>query len=194
MGYRISFIAADMPPEEMIKALDLQVTGEVDEMPEGETDFWVAKIREGHSILWSENEMFGAENEPKLNELSRRAPVLCCTISETVMSSSILHFADGKREWEMHWRGDEGPVPDNFSLLGAVPSSFRKELAMAQEKQNSNNEVDYFFEVPVTVAEAICGFRYDADLGPEDTECFYLLEELTQPKRGLFSSLFGKRK
>lgn len=190
MGFRISYITADIPANELAQAFGLSVSGTVDDMPEA--GLWVTRLKDGHAILWSNDELFGATHEAQVMTLSETTPVLCCIVNETVMASTVKAYESGRKTWEIDWQGDEGPEPDHLTHAGAVPARFFTERDEAIKLQQAGSEEDCFFEVPLNVAAGICEFRHDAWLEREHVEGFYLLDMPTPPKRGLLSRLLGK--
>ena len=190
MGFRISFIAAEMPAEALASALGMAVTGQDTEMPEQGP--WVARLKPtGFSILWSEDELFGHKNDAALLTLSKSGTVLNCIVNETVMSSTVFCYQNGALVWDVHWQGDQGPVPENLSTSGTPPESFKAELARQAEAQAGAADVDFFFEIAPNLALEICGFRHDRYLSAEDVDAFHLLTPARKPS--FFTRLLGGR-
>lgn len=196
MGFRISFIAAKMPVDDLIKGMELETTSisNEDEPPYGEP-FWATQLVSGYALLWSEDTLFGYNRQAKLADLSERAVVYSSIINETVMVSSLWAVHRRNTIWDMSWNGEQGPVPDNLTVKGKYPDAFDEALKVALAEHASEPEFDPFFEVPCRVGERIFGFRHDAYLKPDDFDHFRILRPLAaEPRKGLLARLFGGSK
>ncbi len=90
MGFRISFITADLPADEFARGMGLEVLGTADEMPAN--SYWAARKKDGVSVLWCEDELIGYENEKHLKALSWDRLVLYCIVNETVNASTVWAY------------------------------------------------------------------------------------------------------
>ncbi|HEY6925701.1 MAG TPA: hypothetical protein VI653_19630 [Steroidobacteraceae bacterium] len=109
------------------------------------------------------------------------------------MASSSEMWSQGKRKWWLSHEGDAGPK--GLATNGDLPEPFpavRKEMELAQlEAGGDHAGVDYIFEIPLKLAEALVGFKHDGD----DTHVVagqYIVLSRTEPAGGLLRRLFGK--
>lgn len=84
MGYRICYLAAEVEPEAMANALDLEITETTHEIPD--LKWWVARLAgNGWSLLWAWRSDFGERSRDLVAALSRQTGVFHCEVNETSM-------------------------------------------------------------------------------------------------------------
>ncbi|MEL7343357.1 MAG: hypothetical protein AAFN59_00670 [Pseudomonadota bacterium] len=196
MGFRISYICADLPVLDLVKGMGLVLSGKANEMPSGD-DFWAARLKSDTSLLWCEDELYGFDRQRLLLALSMRTRVVNCIINETVMASTAQCFEGGELVWQLHWQGDEELTREQLTIEGTPPAILEQILKENAEDQAEFEEEEDFedcFEVPVTLAERLTGFRYDASLERDAVDEFLILlpSSGTPRKAELFSRLFGR--
>ena len=193
MGYKISWLAArGMPPESLLDHFGLMSTGEADEA--NEAAFSIAELPTGWTILWSNDQAF-----PTIaccQALSYIAPVVSCWVNETVMFSSCNYFENGDSRWFVGHDSQNGIY--HIESEGILPSKFTEvseRLFAAQESEGGEaSDVDLVFDIPLELAESICGFKHDKwqfDWGePKFIAAAGSTSGADGAKRGLFKRFF----
>jgi hypothetical protein len=155
LGFRISWIAAQGPIAEVLAALGADTTGATGEY----FDFPLSlgELPNGWTIVWSEDETYF--DPERSAEISRHLPILSCWVNETVMHSRVIRFEDGEQIWAVWHEGDE--ISDHIDHFGQPPEEMTALIADARVQQANDEGVDYLFDVPLTVARNICGFKHD---------------------------------
>lgn len=155
MGFRISWIAMQAPLADALAALGAKTTGAAGEY----FDFPLSlgELPNGWTVVWSEDETYF--DPERSAEISRHLPLLSCWVNETVMHSRVIRFEDGEQIWAVWHEGDE--VPDHIDHFGQPPEELAALVGYAREQQANDEGVDYLFDVPLTLAENICGFKHD---------------------------------
>lgn len=192
MGFRICYLASESPPEELIEKLGLNQGDQVDEMPDG--DWWAAKLKSsGWTILWSEDEGFGQSAKEQVVELSQKHRTYICEVNETCMWSSSELWQDGRQLWKVTHAGDG---EDRFDLteVGELPEAFAElKQSHFQTQKNTDENVDYIFEIPLDLPALEIGFRHEDHLEAEDVEVFNIIfPNEPEKKPSLLSRIFGR--
>jgi hypothetical protein len=162
MGWAITWCAVrEDKAEQLLNQLGLSPTGETEDVPESLIS--TAKLDTGWRVIWY-NEYDCPFLKPRdLSVLSSDKEVLLCLIEEHVMASSSEMWSQGKRKWWLSHEGEDGPK--GLATGGDLPESFpaiRKEMEEAQLAEGGEDaDVDYIFEIPLKVAEALVGFKHD---------------------------------
>lgn len=174
----------------MAAALGLQIAGTEDEMPVD--SWWIADLKEsGWSLLWCEDEEFGARSHDRMADLSKRSDVLHCQVNETVMWSSSELWSKGSVVWKVSHSGDAGDVFD-LNAEGALPDQFDgiKEQHFHDQRTDEEDDCDFVFEVPLDLAKSFIGFRHEDMLDENSVGAFSVVD--TPRKAGFLSRLLGR--
>ncbi len=74
--------------------------------------------------------------------------------------------------------GENGPI--NLKTSGALPPWFQSVadtlVAKQQVAEGKSSDVDHYFDIPLTAAKAITGFKHDEVVSGMDYQRFDLLE------------------
>jgi hypothetical protein len=199
LGFRISWLAAKgVPKADLLSHFGFQDTGEPDEA--NEAPFSIAELPTGWTVLWSNDQTF-AKIEI-CTPLSFKAPVLSCWVNETVMFSSANYFDQGNYLWFVGHDAQRGM--SSLESDGELPSQFAdiRDRLFAQQTAEGGDQadVDFIFDVPLELAQSICGFKhdiYDFEWGvPKFTAVDSSQSQSSVPdgesKSGWLSRLFGK--
>jgi hypothetical protein len=162
MGYAISWIAfKDKTAAQAGELLALSPSGEFTEVPERmfsgvrfENGWYVVVIDEcGHKLV----------RERSLQRMSAAVDIVAVAIEEHVMFSSAEAWKNGRLFWRVAHASESGRR--HLEEYGSFPEQYRalKErlLAAQQREDEGAHEVDYVFDVPLELAEAIVGFKHD---------------------------------
>ncbi|HWM66638.1 MAG TPA: hypothetical protein VNO35_08640 [Steroidobacteraceae bacterium] len=100
------------------------------------------------------------------------------------MFSSAEEWAAGAQVWRAVHAGENGPI--DLKTSGVLPPSFQSmkdDLAARQEAAGGRAaEVDHYFDIPLSAAKAIMGFKHDEQVPGINYEKFDLLREETAPQ------------
>ena len=98
-----------------------------------------------------------------LAKLSVGCEVVACTVEEHVMFSSSELWSDGRRVWRVEH--DAQLAFDHLIATGSPPDDFastRAHFAAQQEAEGgAKAEVDFYFEIPLVLAQSRVGFKHD---------------------------------
>ena len=165
MGFAISWLAVSgKAPEQVLKELRLNRTGENEEIPESPisaaqlpNNWFLVFINEFDSPIVSAN---------SLASLSTNCKVVSCQIEEHVMFSSATLYSNGTESWRVAHDAQEGMF--NLSSSGQLPSEFAGIYTSLKNKQEeaggAEANVNYIHDVPVTLAQVVTSFRHDEDI------------------------------
>lgn len=191
MGCAITWCAVrEEGADQLLSHLGLSPTGEIADEPKSR--FSTARLATGWRLIWS-NE-YGCPILMKgLSTFAGGHEVVACQIEEHVMASSAELWTNGSRRWWLSHEGENGPK--GLEADGELPPSFaaiRKEMEDAQRAEGGEDaEVDYIFEIPLNVAQALVGFKHDEIYEPVVEGGFMVLSG-GKSEKGFLSRLFGK--
>lgn len=158
MGFKISWIAFHGTPKERLLAdiggID---TGKLDEA--SEAPFSGAELPTGWYVLFSNDFEFASAQ--RLAALSSATDVIGCQVHEGVMASVASAYRQGEALWSLRHYGDQEVT--HLETTGSPPAQFapiRDRLAAAQV-EDKDGGVDYYFDIPLETAEALCGYKHD---------------------------------
>ncbi len=112
-----------------------------------------------------------------LERLSESGQVVFCSISETVMYSSVFGYQHGRAEWSIVCEPDRSRACDP-EITGEPPLEFAPIRDRLVAKQNAAGDagVDFVFGVATELTYALCGFRNDGEPMPGGDPVMTLLE------------------
>jgi hypothetical protein len=118
-------------------------------------------------------------SDQSLAALSVAREVVACSIEEHVMASRCEYWTGGRRSWRVGHDGQR--TMRHLETDGVLPPSFDALRRAAQDQQDAEDAgeaaVDFFFEVPLKLAQGIVGFKHDepaAEIGPHAFETLAL--------------------
>lgn len=194
MGYRICYVAAEIEPPAIAKALDLEITETTHEIPDQK--WWVARLASsGWSLLWAWETDFGERSRDLVAALSRQTGVFHCEVCETTMWSSAAYWSNGESVWRItHDGGDKGVF--DLTAEGDLPPEFEaiRDKYFADQKNEDSEDVlpcDNVFEVPLEVVNASIDFRHHNVWDLDGATEFHVLDPPARP--GFWSRLVGQR-
>ena len=166
MGFSISWCAVrEESADQFVQKLGLFPTGETEEFPESLIS--TGKLDTGWRVIWHNKYACPYLRPEDLANLSIDQEVLLCLVEEHVMASSSELWSGGKRKWWISHEGEKGPK--GLSVDGGLPEAFpaiRKEMEDLQLAEGGDSAgVDYIFEIPLKVAQALVGFKHDEKCG-----------------------------
>lgn len=160
MGFSIAWIAFHgLTKAEVLSHVDLVDTQERDEA--NESPISGSELPGGWYVLFLSDVAHPYLSAESLQRLSKGCTVLGCQVEEHVMVSASFLYENGARIWHILHESEKGVY--NLEIEGAPPGSFS--IAEFRQKQHEaggeSADVDYIFDAPVELAQAICGFRHD---------------------------------
>ena len=192
MGFSISWCAIQGQRGDVLAAARFHDTGEPDEC--FESVFSGAEFPGGWVVIVSRSFDYFASVE-RLGELSKGRRLVAALVEEHVMFSKASEWRDGVELWSAEHEGEGGDFTD-LKVSGSPPPMLADVQADLMRQQQGQDDVDFGFDIPLTVAQQITGFKHDATqdvarftrlellraepVGPED------LGGRAASKRGLF--------
>jgi hypothetical protein len=179
MGFALVWLAVQgVGKAELAGLAGLEDTGEPDDFFEGA--YSVGELAGGElvgkwAVLVASD--FALLEEEILHDFSQGRRLVACAVEEHVMISSCSEWVNGAPVWSATHIGEDGG--DELEVAGVLPPVFEGIVAKlrALEAQNAEEdadeglEVDYIFDAPLELAEAITGFRHDAVFEGVFTAC-----------------------
>ncbi len=163
MGFSISWIAVQGKSKAAVLAeLGLRETGKC----EAVSDWPVAGVQlsERWYLLFLNDVLHPYTEHATLSTLSNGCIVIACQAEEHVMASAVYAYQDGVKQWDVTHEAEKGP--SHLSEHGQLPFTYASVKESLLEKQKSgdaaNEGVDYVWEIPVTLAYEVVGFRHDS--------------------------------
>src|SRR5450755_3734299 len=163
MGFSITWCAVPQRhAERFLQALQLVPTGETEEDVPGSL-ITTASLDSGWQLLFYNEYSCPFLQESDRKRTSADFDILFCLVEEHVMASSSEMWSCGKRKWWLSHVGENGPK--GLDVDGDLPDTYpgiRKELETAQlEAGGDDADVDFIFEIPLSVAQSLVGFKHD---------------------------------
>lgn len=191
MGYSITWCAIrEEAAEKFLSHVGLSTTGESETDPESR--FSTAKLSTGWRLFWS-NKYDCPLLAKSVASFSGEHELLLSRVEEHVMASSAELWLGGSRKWWISHEGEDGPK--GLDVDGEPPECFpsiQEQMQHAQRAEGGDQaDVDYIFEIPLKVAQALVGFKHDENYEAVIKDGFMVLSDGTS-KKGFLSRLFGR--
>ncbi len=126
--------------------------------------------------------------ERTLRRVSAATDVVAAAIEEHVMFSSAEEWNGGNLIWKVSHESERGLR--HLEERGSPPRQYiavKERLLAAQQREDEGaREVDYVFDAPLELADAVVGFKHDRLINDR----FEVLKPVTSTGGGLFSRLF----
>lgn len=172
MGYTISLLYfPGAAKKQALAAAGYSETSEEDEVNEEPVSG--AELKNGDYLIWR-NWEWDPVGEDYYRRISTSSPLIVMDLSETTMACGLFFYRDGWSEWSISHFAENGI--DNLTATGTLPGGLAGKLETlrrdAARKQAQDDEVDYYFDVPVELFRHLSGFRYDM----EHDRAFHVLE------------------
>ena len=165
MGYAVKWYAVRSPAPGLLATLGLAETGELQQVPDAPLCY--QRGPEGWSLLFS-NRMRVLSDET-LAELSQGGEVVACSVEEHVMFSQAEHWVNGALVFRVTHEAAKGL--GHLSVEGTATHRLNEihEAAKTRQATEGGEEagVDHIFDVPVDLAQELCGFTHNSLRGAE---------------------------
>ncbi len=165
MGFSISWIGVrGRSKDEVLAELNMVDTGVAD--TENTARFSCAELPNGWLIISSTK--FDFASPKTISSVSGGGLAIGCAVEDHVMFSGVRAYEDGRLKWSVIHDSDSGIY--DLSIGGEPPAelaAIRDRLMRQQdEKGGSKAGVDFVFDIPIELAQAVCGFRHDEPPDP----------------------------
>lgn len=162
MGFSIAWIAVNGKPKAQVLAkLDLSETGIVDEA--NESPISGAELPGSWYLLFLNDFDHPFTAASALTRLSDECTVIACRVEEHVMTSSVFSYTNGRMHWVVTHEAEQGQR--HLVENGDLPEPYldiRARLFSQQDDADTKSEgVDLVWDIPVTLAYELCGYRHD---------------------------------
>lgn len=163
MGFSIAWIAVQgKPASAVLDELGLTDSGEHDEANESPVSG--AALPGGWYVVFLNDVVHPYAQKAVLSRLSKGATaVVGCQVEEHVMVSCAFAYRDGALAWEVTHESDLGER--HLGEQGQLPALYHEVktalLAEQDREDAAHHEVDYVWEIPVTLAHELVGYRHD---------------------------------
>jgi hypothetical protein len=99
----------------------------------------------------------------RLERLSRSGPVIGCDGEEHVMYSAASEWREGRETWSVVHSSEE--ARDHLAVKGTPPDGWTKirDEFLGMQRGEPGGDVDYVYEIPLTLAERVVGYRSDSE-------------------------------
>jgi hypothetical protein len=162
MGFSISWVAVQGKPKSaVLDELGLRETGGaefVSDWPMGG-----AELPNGWYLLFLNDLLHPFTEETALSSLSKGCYAVTCQVEEHVMASAAFAYRDGKKVWDVTHESELGKR--HLLEHGQLPTEYTQVRdRLLQEQDIGDREehgVDYVWDVPVTLAYEVVGYRHD---------------------------------
>lgn len=194
MGFSHSWIAVrGVTREQALEALGMEISAVQRDFLDG-----VALIDWNDDWLLAISDDSEEAFDGHLAQLAPLGEAVACSMIESVMYSEARGYASGKETWRVVHDPNEDESLYSLQITGSPPNrleSIARDAKAEQDKEGGEeSDVDFIFEVPPRLAEAICGFMLGE--GDLDTIRFSNLKLIGSPepseKRGFLARLFGR--
>jgi hypothetical protein len=166
MGYSISWLACK-GRERGVLQRELGVLGTGDFGEYGDLPLVGTTLPSAWYLLVADRCDAELISEQVLSSVSENCSAIACSIEEHVMFSAAAFWNNGRKVWEVSHRGEFGPR--DLKVVGTPPGEFdgiRDALTAKQDEERGepSSSVDWFFEMPLSLAKQITGFKHDEEM------------------------------
>lgn len=185
MGLSLAWLAAKDPSfEAVLDRLRLDATGAPADYVENALTG--CTLPGGWSVVVAHGCDHRIVDTQELAALSQDCEVIACSVEEHVMYSRVERWALGSRVWRI--THDAQASFDHLAAEGDLPTEFDAVRARHAEQQEAEGGrlagVDFYFEIPLVLAQARVGFKHDEGASPEPANGFCALHDREGASKG----------
>ena len=176
MGYSLAWIGIrGVSYEEAVARLGLRRTGKNAEYSESQVS--ARSLPKGWTLVVARGCDHPIIRPSTLSKLSVNGEAIACSVEEHVMFSSCELWADGTMQWRVEH--DAQKSIEDLAPSGTLPEDFASTKAAFAAQQADEggkaSEVDFYFEIPLTLAKNRVGFKHDEVNGAVEDAPFEVL-------------------
>lgn len=175
MSFDISWVAFNnVRKQDVLAAAGLRDTGRLDEA--NEEPFSCAALPTGWTILYANDSTYACRH---IGLLSANHAVLSLIIQEYVPTSVASFHVRKEVIWSVSHEGSGGA--SRLTLEGAVPpqTSYIHDRQLSRRQTEVRPpQLDPMYEVPIALAESVCGYRHDRWQFPWGRPMFTIAETI----------------
>jgi len=193
MGYSLAWLAIQgKAPHVVLEALGLAGSGTFEPIPESE--LVAATLPNGWYLIIADD--VHVAPDPALQQLTESCEAVTCFVEEHVMFSTASGWRDGHCIWTITHESERGI--DHLEVSGELPGEFPAIRDRLQANQQAEDAIspacDYIFDIPVSVAESLTGYRHDVEIPEIGDQRFEVLKHTREPraKKSWLGWLFNK--
>jgi hypothetical protein len=193
MGYSLAWLAIKgKEPRAVLETLGFASSGTFEPIPE--SDLVAATLPTGWYLIITDDEQVAPDST--LQQLTVNCEAVTCFVEEHVMVSTASGWRDGRCIWTITHESERGI--EHLETSGELPSEFpaiRDRLQANQQAEDTTSPAcDYIFDIPVTVAESLTGYRHDGEIPEIGDRGFEVLTYVPSPgpKKSWLGRLFNK--
>ena len=195
MGYSLFWLAVKGKAlADLLAQFELTPTGGTEET--AESGIVSAELPDGWNlILWNNGH---PPSQAQFAAASTNGQAVFCFVEEHVMSSLCEGWKDGTVAWSVRhnaaWKNGNVYEGEVLAIDGQPPDPFPAIRARLEAEQTEHNatvrehEVDFIFDIPVDLAEALTGFRHDKEI----PEVVFTSLKSPKSKASFFRRIFQK--
>lgn len=165
MGFSNSWLAIRATAEEVLLHFKLAPGDKAEDarFPIDGAEISGAHLPQGWYLLFFDAYDHPLAQRKVLRSLPQYWEVVACKVEEHVMASDASLYKGGSLIWSVAHESEKGIY--DLVVDGQLPDGFEELKNRTKEEQKreggSQAEVDLIFDIPVLVAQQICGFRHD---------------------------------
>lgn len=163
MGCSISWVAARQTCDALMKALDLEGSGQEEET--FGAPIAGRQLESGWYLIVANRCDHALISDSILARLSAQTDVVACSIEEHVMVCRAEYWAGGTKRWSIAHDAQVGTA--HLEVVGDPPAPFTEVrdglLAKQAAEDLAGPLVDFVFDVPLEMARRMTGFKHDED-------------------------------
>ncbi len=161
MGFQLTWLAVHGKDKaDVLDALHLRDTGIVDEAMQA--PITGASVPDGWTIVVLNQFAHPFAEDASLMLFSQGCRVIACHVHEGLMFCAAQLYENGQRQWAVIHDSQSGEY--HLDVEGVPPPNL-VDIAERQTKQQRANGdetgIDYMFDIPLDLAQSLCGFRHD---------------------------------
>ena len=155
MGFRLSWLAIkDLDLESVLELIDLEDTGETEEVPESSYD--AVELDSGWTVIvisdWESTEFV---------KILAAHELVVCGLDEGSMSSIVEVWQDKLKVWHVAYNADKNPT--DISTWGIFPP----EISVTLDVNVADLTRGQLFQIPLNLAAELTGFDISLHDGEE---------------------------
>lgn len=157
MSFRISFLATELPVQNVSKILGVRLGAQPNSMADGN---FIARLKKApRTIAFYDDVLILPLLRRKARILSKKSDVVLFSVCETMMNFYSECFSKGKPLWRVTYSGMNGP--STLNSFGMLPETYKTIVDKYTKEQETAHDYDAISQVTTTLVADFAQFRYD---------------------------------